>query len=220
MPTPSGPEMPNCDVHAKHHFFMPNHLKKAKFLEFGLKIADLATLVTTRCYFTEVNVLAGAPKECGCVWTDSLIMRMRAQILEHWPSVTWECTRITCSLLGSSRDRDIVESMALLLSKGLSKICAPGYLWNRLSKRARTMRVRIIFSRGTKSTFCLSFSDCWRCNANGRTQKENVQCYGNSCKQCLPCEKTLHWANVCFGEHGYFKDWVSRVLNELKPCEF
>jgi len=23
---------------------------------------------------------------------------------------------------------------------------------------------------GTKSTFCLSFSVCWRCNANGRTQ--------------------------------------------------
>jgi len=25
---------------------------------------------------------------------------------------------------------------------------------------------------GAKSTFYLSFSDCWRCNANGRTQNE------------------------------------------------
>jgi len=28
-------------------------------------------------------------------------------------------------------------------------------------------------------------------------KKENVQCYGNSYIQCLPCKKTLHWANVC-----------------------
>jgi len=35
-------------------------------------------------------------------------------------------------------------------------------------------------------------------------KKENVQCYGNSCIQCFPCEKTLHQANVCFSEHAYF----------------
>jgi len=41
-------QMPNYDAHAKHHFFMPNHYKKkAKFLEFDLKNANLATLVTT-----------------------------------------------------------------------------------------------------------------------------------------------------------------------------
>jgi len=80
-----------------------------------------------------------------------------------------------------------------------------------------SMGVRRGFSSWREmSTFCLFFSDCWRCNANGRTQKENVQCYGNSCKQCFPCEKTLHWANVCFSEHGYFNDWVSRVLKELQ----
>jgi len=35
------------------------------------------------------------------------------------------------------------------------------------------MGFRRNFSRGAKSTFCLSFSVCWRskCNANGRTQK-------------------------------------------------
>jgi len=56
------------------------------------------------------------------------------------------------------------------------------------------MGVRRIFSRGGKSIFCFSFLDCWRCNANGRTQKQNVhvQCYCNSWKQCLPCKKTLH----------------------------
>jgi len=46
MPTPSkkATKMPNYDVHAKHHFFMPNHFEKAKFLEFGLENANLATL--------------------------------------------------------------------------------------------------------------------------------------------------------------------------------
>jgi len=33
-------------------------------------------------------------------------------------------------------------------------------------------------------------------------KKENIQCYGNS---CMPCKKTLYWANVCFSEHGYIK---------------
>jgi len=23
--------------------------------------------------------------------------------------------------------------------------------------------------------------------------KTNVQCFGNSCMQCFPCKKTLHW---------------------------
>jgi len=63
------------------------------------------------------------------------------------------------------------------------------------------MGVRRNFSRGgAKSTFWLSFSGCWRCNANGRTRnaspflhhKENVQCYGNSCIQCFPSKKILH----------------------------
>ena len=40
--------MPNYDVHAKHHFFMPNHFKKAKLLEFGLKNANLPTLTTVQ----------------------------------------------------------------------------------------------------------------------------------------------------------------------------
>jgi len=48
------------------------------------------------------------------------------------------------------------------------------------------------FSRGAKSTFCLSFSGCWRYNANGRSQnslpfqhhKEHAPCYGNSPKIC------------------------------------
>ena len=32
MPTPSkkAKSMPNYDVHAKHHFFMPNHFKKGQ----------------------------------------------------------------------------------------------------------------------------------------------------------------------------------------------
>jgi len=34
-----------------------------------------------------------------------------------------------------------------------------------------TMGARRNFSKGEKPTLCLSFSVCWRCNANGRTQK-------------------------------------------------
>jgi len=56
------------------------------------------------------------------------------------------------------------------------------------------------FPGGAKSTFRLSFSACWRCNANRRTQnessflhhKENAQCYGNSCIQCFPSKKISH----------------------------
>ena len=35
--------------------------------------------------------------------------------------------------------------------------------------------------------------------------KKDVQCYGKSCTQCFLCKETLHWTNVCFSEHGYFK---------------
>jgi len=34
------------------------------------------------------------------------------------------------------------------------------------------MRVRKDFFRGGKSTFCLFFSGCWCCNANGRSQND------------------------------------------------
>jgi len=73
-----------------------------------------------------------------------------------------------------------------------------------------------MFSRGGHGWYCLFYSDCWWCNANGRSHKENVQCYGDSCKQCFPRKNTLPWANVCFSEHGYFKDLVSGVPNELQ----
>ena len=46
MPAPSkkAKKMPYYNVHAKHHFFHAKPLQKAKFLEFGLKNANLATL--------------------------------------------------------------------------------------------------------------------------------------------------------------------------------
>jgi len=136
-----------------------------------------------------------------------------------------------------------------------------------------------LFQGGATSTFCLSFSDCWQCNANGRTQKENDHYYVNSCLQCLPVRKLytepwasegffpggatrgffltfsrgpkwwnlifptrnlannlfcckfqnpggvkttlptpMHWTNICFSDHGYFKTELSskRITN----CEF
>ena len=59
------------------------------------------------------------------------------------------------------------------------------------------------FFQGAKTTFCLSVSDCWRCNTDWRTQnalpllchKENAQCYDNSCKQGSISEN-LHRANL------------------------
>jgi len=60
------------------------------------------------------------------------------------------------------------------------------------------------FQRWAKSTFGLSFSVCWRRNANGSTQK-NVQRYGTSYMQWFPCYKILHWENICFGENGYLR---------------
>jgi len=39
------PKNANCDLHTKHHFLRQTNLKKAKFLEFGFKNANLATLM-------------------------------------------------------------------------------------------------------------------------------------------------------------------------------
>jgi len=58
-------------------------------------------------------------------------------------------------------------------------------------------RPQKFFRDGAKSTFRLSFSACWRCNANGLAQnaspflhhKENAQYYGNSCIQCYRSKK-------------------------------
>jgi len=50
MPTPpkKAKKMPNYDVHAKHYFSCQTTLKKAKFLEFGLKNVNLATLLLSQ----------------------------------------------------------------------------------------------------------------------------------------------------------------------------
>ena len=57
-------------------------------------------------------------------------------------------------------------------------VCCSFFVQTRLYKcsslniaKCMFMGVRRYFLGGPKSTFCLSFSVCWRCNANGRTQK-------------------------------------------------
>ena len=51
-----------------------------------------------------------------------------------------------------------------------------------------------------------SFSGCWQCNANWRIQKRKCPMLRQHLHTVFsPCKKTLHWANVCFSEHGYFK---------------
>jgi len=84
-----------------------------------------------------------------------------------------------------------------------------------------------IFPGGAESTICLSFSACWQCCANGLIQnalpfldhKGNDQCYSNSCKQCFPSKKILHWAIVCFSEHEYFMTQSSEFRINYKLCE-
>jgi len=72
-------------------------------------------------------------------------------------------------------------------------------------KAKSVMDVRRNFSGGGKSTFRLSFSGCWPCNANGRSQnalpiqhhKENAPCYGNNPKKCA-------WLAAMLLFHSYF----------------
>ena len=44
------------------------------------------------------------------------------------------------------------------------------HTWKLAERVKVAMSVRRNFSRGTTSTFCLLFSGCWRCNADGRLQ--------------------------------------------------
>jgi len=73
------------------------------------------------------------------------------------------------------------------------------------SKHSRTWASPEMFPGGQSRHFVYFF---WLLTMQRKltyTKKENVQCYGNSCIKCFPCKNTLHWANVCFSEHGYFK---------------
>jgi len=123
----------------------------------------------------------------------------------------------------------------LAASAHISLHVKPLWFWRRIRPAVKGVR-RNISSGGAKSTFCLSFSGCWRCNANWRVQKrkfpicpmkishmsnENfpyVQC--NSCIQCFPCKKTLQWTNVCFSEHGFFKTELAEFWVNYQLCEF
>ena len=65
--------------------------------------------------------------------------------------------------------------------------------YSNLSQLSDIMGVRTNFSRWKANpTFYLSFSVCWRCNANGRTQKRKCPLL----RQCFPSKKTLQWGNV------------------------
>jgi len=75
------------------------------------------------------------------------------------------------------------------------------------------MGVRRIFSRGGKVDISLivfrllTMQRKWTHTKRVTLlhHKENTQCYGNSCIQCFPSKKILHWANICCSEYGYFK---------------
>jgi len=47
------------------------------------------------------------------------------------------------------------------------------------------------------------------------TQIDEYEKEMSSCKHCSACKKTLHRANVCFSEHGYFKTGLAE-FNELQ----
>jgi len=79
------------------------------------------------------------------------------------------------------------------------------------------------FQSGTTSTFCLSFSGCWRCNANGHPQKalpylnhtENALCYGSRLKNCVSLAAMClfhsyffsHSINQCFSKWAESPPW-------------
>ena len=67
-------------------------------------------------------------------------------------------------------------------------------------------RPQKFFQGRAKSTFCLFFLDCWRCNANGRSQnalpfqhhKENDPCYGNSPTNVLRWQQCFFFIRASF----------------------
>jgi len=69
-------------------------------------------------------------------------------------------------------------------------------------------------------TFCLSFSSCRRCNANGRSQnalpflhhKENPSCYGNNHKKCTSLAVIARYITIIYLPSRLSADFQHRVL--------
>ena len=133
-----------------------------------------------------------------------------------------------CGSLGmswsSNWNKDLTQGSGIFLAKGTMK---PTYfqlyfreshtvVFNTLMQV--TMGVRRNFpGEEAKSTFCMSLSGCWRCNANGRTQRFTLSTPRTKCPMLrqhlhtvFPSKKILHWADVCFSDHEYFKTKLKR----------
>jgi len=95
---------------------------------------------------------------------------------------------------------------------------------------AQTWASAEFFPRGAKSTFCLSFSGCWRRNAHGRSQnalsvqhhKENAPCYGNSPQKCGSLAAMLLFHSCVFSHRikrrGLLLSAVIASLHYLLRC--
>jgi len=57
-------------------------------------------------------------------------------------------------------------------------------------------RPRKFFQGGQSRHFAYLFKFVGDATQMNVRKNQNVQCYGNTCKQCFPCKKTLQWGNV------------------------
>jgi len=105
----------------------------------------------------------------------------RGLALEYWNTAVMFfhvfklfTTRQNCRAFWLLRLRYTLRKLTTLAFKVLSdlKSIEPNSttLYDRRIDISASMGVRRIFSRGATPKFCLSFSGCWRCNTNGRSQ--------------------------------------------------
>ena len=94
-------------------------------------------------------------------------------------------------------------------------------------QRCGTWASAEIFPEGEKSTFCLSFSGCWRCSAHGRSQNvlpfqhhnENAPCYGNSTKNALRWQQCFFFTHASFDTvENYVANCYQQLLSRFITC--
>jgi len=113
----------------------------------------------------------------------------------------------------ASRLKSVTRNVSFLRSDARCRLYV-GELCNATPRHGRPQN---FFQGGAKSTFCLSFSGWWRCNANGGIEKRKC----SMLRQQLPtCKKTLQWAFLCLSEHGFFKTELAEFEMNYKFCEF
>ena len=81
------------------------------------------------------------------------------------------------------------------------------------------MGVRRNFPGGGNSTFCLSFSVCQGCNANGRTQQRKCPVFRQHLHTVLSLQENFT-VSKCFSEHEFFKTELAEFEMDNKLRKF